>query len=293
MKIEEIESRIDAAINKLLSVKNDLLEGFNKPTPTSVTEDNLKQVLLTDMWPQAILPTLICNPDSESEKISRAEGVVELILEEEMDGKKVLDFGCGEGYTTAYMARKNLELAVGYDLISTQIASQEPRLLFTDSFELVLANAPYDYILLFDVLDHLMQEQPAAVLRKLAAILKPDGRIYARMHPYVSRHAMHHYHHLNKAFISLVFTYKELKQLIPNQKHVLQNHGPIFPIITYQKYFNEAGLQELSRREYKDPVEPFFQNNCVAQRIKANLQVEDLPIYQMSLSMIDYCLGLA
>ena len=47
--------------------------------------------------------------------MDRAEGVVDILVEESLENKKFLDFGCGEGHMAKYAA-KECSLSIGYDL---------------------------------------------------------------------------------------------------------------------------------------------------------------------------------
>jgi cyclopropane fatty-acyl-phospholipid synthase-like methyltransferase len=57
-------------------------------------------MLDANTWPIAVHPDLICNDESEADKMARAQAILDIIISDSVQGKKVLDFGCGEGHLT-------------------------------------------------------------------------------------------------------------------------------------------------------------------------------------------------
>ncbi len=95
-------------------------------------------------------------------------------------GERVLDLGCGEGALTAKIAAAGAEV-VGVDSSPEQVAAAKARgldarvmngeaLTFEAEFDAVLSNAALHWML-----------DPDAVLRGVAAALKPGGRFVAEM----------------------------------------------------------------------------------------------------------------
>lgn len=298
----KLNEAIDLVIQGLTKMKEAMLAQDESPevkplAAAPVKEDyesfeSLKKALESDKWPEAVNKNLVCDPDSEIDKVERGRGIIELMIEEELPNLKFLDYGCGEGYSALYVASEKAKMSVGYDIKRydtwTKHAKSE-NLLFTDTFEEALAKGPYDVVLLFDVLDHLKLLQPTDVLKQAASVLSPTGKIYMRTHPWTSRHATHLYHDFNKAYVHLVFTESELEKL-PTSKHKDDNIGVKYPLKTYSDFIKAAGLKEVSRREIKEAVEPFFKIPKIAQRIMSNLEFRQYPEWQMSLQFIDYVL---
>jgi 2-polyprenyl-3-methyl-5-hydroxy-6-metoxy-1,4-benzoquinol methylase len=255
--------------------------------------ESLKTALSSNKWPEAVNPHLICDPKSNDDKTERGRGVIELMIEEDLKGLKLLDFGCGEGHCTALSTEYNTTISVGYDTKRydswTKFNSKD-NLLFTTEFNDALARGPFDVIILFDVIDHLIGEDPVNVLKKVASAMTSTGKIYMRTHPMVSRHGTHLYHDLNKAYVHLVFTPDELKQLIPQSEYQEPTIGVTAPIMTYEKYVKEAGLKIVNRRDITEKVEPFFKIPKIADRIMKNCRMNFFPEFQMSLQFIDYVL---
>lgn len=265
-----------------VEVKEEELDSFEK----------LKTALMSDRWPAALPPEAICNIESVEEKRERGVGVIEVMVEEILNGKKFLDYGCGEGYTTLAAAQKNAALALGYDPFSNKAPlANLKNLLLTDNYSIVKDNAPYDAILIYDVIDHAVGEQPTEILRKANELLSEKGRIYLRTHPFTSRHATHLYHDLNKAYIHLVFTTEELNQIFTSpSKYGQVNIGETRPLDSYDRYIQEAGLKSVHRRISRENAEPFFTSPYIAERIKAAVKIDSFPEWQLSLSWVDFVL---
>lgn len=289
-KAQDALKKAETAIAELKAALTD------KPAETSSQDsfDTLKAVLNTDKWPVCANRNLVCDPNNEAAKIQRGRGVVELMVEGDLTNKKFLDFGCGEGHSAAYAASKSVTLSVGYDITSRGWESRTaPNLKLTDKWEEVVANGPYDAILVFDVIDHLVSATAEEVLLKVKSVLADTGRVYLRVHPFMSRHANHTYHDLNKGWIHLVFTEDEMKTLLPDPKHIEPNTGGVkFPLVTYKRYFDHAGLEiaDGKTRPVKDTIDPFFKTPAIAQRIAANVGMPNMPDFQMSIAFIDYVL---
>ena len=73
-------------------------------------------LLKSDEWPEAVPEFLICE-DTEEDKSDRAEGILDF-MGLDLDGKKFLDFGCGEGHV-AMKAAESAKVSVGYDQCNT------------------------------------------------------------------------------------------------------------------------------------------------------------------------------
>lgn len=288
-----IINKIDEAIKSLNEVKELVKKQTSTPETPNVeleTFENLKKVLLSDKWPNAVNPALICNPDSDVDKQERGSGVIELLIEDTFDKmEKFLDFGCGEGHCAVAAAKiLDCKSVVGYDSQNFNWPSLE-HVKFTNSFEEVSQLGPYNAILLFDVLDHINNNEGAVeVLKKAASVLVPQGNIYIRVHPWISRHGTHLYHKLNKAFAHLVFTEEELKQLTDYNPE--PNIKVIYPLKTYSDFFKDAGLKIVYDRKTTQEVEAFFKAPKISERIIKNTGMNAFPEFQMSLGFIDYVL---
>ena len=284
-------------INKILSSdldpqeKLNAIENLKKEEATAENSDfeKLKNLLDSEDWPEAVLEFQIADDTSEEDKTDRAEGIVDILIEESLENKKFLDFGCGEGHAAKY-ASEDSSISVGYDIEkqgSLEWENDEKFLLTTD-FEKVKAKGPFDVILIYDVLDH--AKNPVEVLNQAKSVLANNGTIFLRCHPWSSRHGGHAYRKINKAFVHLVFSEEELKNLGIDNGH---NNKVLFPIATYARYFKEAGLSVKHPDIEEQEVEPFFKNNeLVRKRILTAFDRDNweqgCPSFQMSQCFLDY-----
>jgi len=253
----------------------------------------LQKLLNSEEWPESVLNFQIVDENLESEKMDRAEGIVDLIIEEPVLNKKILDFGCGEGHVSKYISSQKAAISVGYDIKKPEYSNfnweeKNENFLLTNDFKKVEAEGPYDAIVLYDVIDHLT-ENPIEILSKLKNILNENGKIYVRCHPWCSRHGAHLYRKINKAFVHLVFTEEELNSL--GYKVEETNLKVLFPILKYQEIFKGAGVKDIRGDIERQKVEDFFDsNNLVKSRIMRLFNTNSLPTFQMQQCFLDYTL---
>lgn len=289
---------IDQIIGNLTELKNSL----NGPvvsqlsinqTKESDSYDTFEQLctaLHGTTWPEAVNSGLICNPNSEYDKCERGKCILELMLEDDPKDTKFLDFGCGEGYCVRFAPEFKTSLAVGYDVHPFKEWKQiDDKVVLTTNFDQVKKIGPYDTILVYDVIDHVLEETPQSVISKISQILAPKGKIIMRCHPFTSRHATHLYHYINKAYVHLVFTEDELNLILPGKER-LRNLGITRPLTTYDSWIKEAGLTIVNRREVTERVEPFFKIPQIAERIMRATSFQQFPEFQLSLQFVDYVL---
>lgn len=254
----------------------------------------LKKALQSDKWPEAVNPNLICDPDNEADKVERGRGIIELMIEEDLKGLKILDIGCGEGHTVSISTEYGTAMSVGYDIVENErwsgLAGDKQNVLYTTDFEKVKEQGPFDVIVIFDVLDHLKGEAPASLLEKAKSVLSENGKIYVRCHPFTSRHATHLYHDINKAYVHLVFSDEELAELVPESKYREDSIRVIYPVKTYTEFVEQAGLKIANRRDITERVEPFFKIPKIAERIMKNCNTQKFPDFQLTLQFIDFVL---
>ena len=254
--------------------------------------EELKKILESDRWPEAVNSALICDPKSETDKTERGRGIIELLIDDDLKGLKFLDYGCGQGYCAHLSSSYETKVSVGYDIVKHPQWKKFPKsdAILTNDFGLVTQNGPYDVILLFDVLDHRKNESAASILEKAKNLLAPQGKIYVRCHPLTSRHGTHLYLDINKAYLHLIFTENELKQLIPQSIHAEKNTGSPYPVNEYENMFKGSGLTVVHRREIKENPEEFFKIPLIKERIMRHTGHKSYPEFQMSLSFIDVTL---
>jgi 2-polyprenyl-3-methyl-5-hydroxy-6-metoxy-1,4-benzoquinol methylase len=236
---------------------------------------NLRILAKSEKWPLAIPAELICG-DDEDQKLSRAAGIVNDFIGVDMKDKTFLDFGCGEGHTPYVAANLvGVKSALGYDIKNQKWEhfNETKNLEFTTEFEKVQKSGPFDIILINDVLDHC--KDPIEILKQIKSIKSPTGIIYARCHPWTSRHGSHLYRQLNRAYLHLVFNENELYSMGLNPQNTSQI---IDPIKTYHKIIGDAGLNIVNEDVITQPVELFFTHEpSILRRIKSQWSISDDP----------------
>lgn len=262
--------------------------------------EKLKKLLHSSDWPAAVNSDLICDISSEQDKLDRAEGIIDLIIDVNLANKKFLDFGCGEGHVVNKTLEQNPKTSLGYDIVKSDRWGKWPNpSLLTTNWDEIKNNGPYDIILIYDVLDHILNESPVNALRKVKEVSAPGCKIYARCHPWCSRHATHLYRKLNKAFLHLVFTDEELDSMGLTER--INARKIIHPLVTYHSWFSEAGINMAHEQVIQKNVEDaFFSQPLIANRIKPHWKDSHLeealrtgtkmPIYQMQQEFVDYVL---
>jgi SAM-dependent methyltransferase len=252
----------------------------------------LEGFLRSEEWPVAVVETQVADEKSESDKVERAEGIAGVLLPPMAD-KKFLDYGCGEGHV-AICAARSAAVSVGYDIQKCGIHAWEEKstnLLLTNEFDKVALEGPYDYILLYDVVDHAID--PVQVLSLAKSVLKEGGSIYMRCHPWCGRHGGHLYRAFNKAFVHLVFTEEEFQKLGFDVEY---NSKVTLPLDSYDSIISKAGLRpEFEPTVEHQEVESFFrESSLIASRILAHWGRSHWdhcpPEFQMSMCFLDYVL---
>jgi len=241
--------------------------------------------LLIGDWPEASPQYLICSQDEE-DKFERAQGILDYIGDN-LANKKVLDFGTGEGHV-AIKASETASKVVGYDLNSTGqlIWEQDEKCLLTTDFSKVLTNAPYDLIILYDVIDH--AKNPDALLEQLKTLCSSSTKIFVRCHSWMSRHGGHLYKQINKAWVHVFFTEEELKKMGVKTEFVQKYY---YPIDHQEGLFKKAGFGVTYANFVRCGVEPFFRKPELASRIPSEYG-NNFPEWQMSQLYNDYVLKL-
>ncbi len=104
---------------------------------------------------------------------------------QEIEGKTVIDFGCGEGSEAIEMAQRGARRVIGIDIREDllEIARRKAREVKVDDkcAFLVTTDERADIILSLDSFEHFAD--PAAVLRTMASLLQPSGKVVACFGP--------------------------------------------------------------------------------------------------------------
>lgn len=121
----------------------------------------------------------------------------------DVDGRDVLDFGCGNGPLTLFLAATRRPHSItGVDLYPDAItraraalAAMDPAPAMPVAFvvgsdsHIPLGDASMDTLLAFDCLEHVMD--PAAVLAEWRRVLRPGGKVLIEWFPYAGPYGPH------------------------------------------------------------------------------------------------------
>jgi 2-polyprenyl-3-methyl-5-hydroxy-6-metoxy-1,4-benzoquinol methylase len=246
-----------------LAALGQILSKYPKANATATipsSQELLLDVLKTTLWPVAVPETMIVK-DEPTKKI-RASSIVSTFIKQPIADKRVLDFGCGEGYTTAEIQRSGAAVSVGYDIASNDAWTKFPGVKFTTNLQEVAANGPYDIILLYDVMDHLVGTTPVEFLKQIATMMSASTRLYIRFHPITSPHGTHLYQTLNKAYAHLLFDQEVLASLGGVSEPTIQTYP--------QANLKDAGLQVVGQiTRHTIAPDQFFTDDFITSTIIA------------------------
>lgn len=238
--------------------------------------ETLKTMLASPDWPLAVDADLICSPESDQDKLNRADGILDVIVGVNLNGKRFLDFGCGEGHTVEQSLKQTPAFSVGYDIENQNWSNrtENQNTLYTTNWEDVAKNGPYDVILVYDVIDHIPKPEVIENLKKLRSVMQPKGRVFVRCHPWFSRHATHLYRQINKAYVHLVFTKEELEMLNYKGMYITRME---LPMKSYMKMFANSGFNVRRAFVTKRNIESFFKEQpLITTRIMSKWKEKEI-----------------
>jgi len=169
-------------------------------------------------------------------------------LAAELTGKKVLDFGCGEGWQTLALARHQPELVVGLDSNATTLAKARknaeeqgnlPNLEFEQSLD-AKALGSFDIVISQNSMEHF--PNPLKALEQMRDCLSAGGRIYLAFGPpWYAPYGSHMFFFTRVPWVNLLFPEKTVMSV---RKH-FRNDGA-------ERYEDvESGLNRMSLRRFE------------------------------------------
>lgn len=196
---EQFEKLIE--LSKSIRAPKIVIQGGFNTNPEAI-----EQLILSDFWPKAVPESLIVRGQ---EAVSHRSKSIITSFVGNLEGKKFLDFGCGNGGCTATAAMQ-ADYAIGYDITETE--EWVDGINLTTNFNEVKENGPYDVILLYDVFDHIYEDKINSILNQIYSVCHDNTIIKARCHPWTAIHGGHIYENLNRAYAHLFLTDEQLKK---------------------------------------------------------------------------------
>lgn len=290
-KIFEIISQIDS-LHFLLKqeLASEELYSFDKSCDSEFI--TLSNLFKSDCWPKAIGELNICDLDSEDDKVLRSDVILDTfdLSAKKITGKRVLDFGCGEGHMLSSLVERGVASATGFDINCFDRHPSNNFFIVNDWQTIqkqVEKNGKYDIVILHDVVDHLVGDLDS-IMNSISKICY--GLVYVRCHPFCSRHGFHLYRQANKAFSHLVFDKEELSTL--GIKEESYTHFVEDPVKFYSNIFSKF-FKILEFNITRTPVEDFFNQDIIKKRIIKNWcknQNSDIVFEKISCSFLDFVL---
>ena len=136
--------------------------------------DTITDLIKSELWPDAVDSSNIAR--SEQDMKERAESIIRYFVGD-LEGKKFLDFGCGNGLCVQ-SAKKRAKLAVGYDIVKHELWDNS----CSTDINLIKNHGPYDVILMYDVFDHIPEDQVDSSLLLLRSLCASHTIIKFRFH---------------------------------------------------------------------------------------------------------------
>lgn len=291
MNKKEIINSISIIEKELTKIKNNFKDKNIKVQSNSQKkgiDNTILKLIHNHGWKEAIDSSFICY-DEES-KFDRAENIIETLLNDELENKKILDYGCGEGHVIKELEKYNTNLSIGFDIDQPELDSVWKNANCVTDFNLIEKEKPYDYIIIYDVIDHIINETQEEFLNRIKSLCSEKTKIIIRCHPFSSRHGGHLYKDLNRAWIHLILNEDELKYLNLKMNPILKI---LFPQKHYQDLFNKTKLKVKNLEITKDDVDLFFTKQPnINKRIKEIYKTNNFPKSSIEKSFLDYVLTL-
>lgn len=248
--------------------------------------------LKSPLWPEAVDPSMICDINSEEDKVERANSVIDLYIEENFRNKKFLDFGCGEGHIVITAYDNKASYSLGYDIkdVFSPSLKEKNKDSFTTDWSVVEEKGPYDIILMYDVFDHLENESEVDVFNKIKKVLSAQGKLYVRMHPWTSRHGGHIYNECNKAFVHIALTESELEYFLGKKINSKVNKN-FYPLKKYRDTILATGFNIITENIVNQELEPIIKDSKIIEKITKDYNFMDKPTFQLGVNFVDYILG--
>jgi SAM-dependent methyltransferase len=228
------------------------------PTPEEVKafeaarKKHISDLMAIDCWPEAVPAFLVAKDASTEDQVNRANAVLDMMLDKNVEGTNFLDFGCGEGWIAQEALKRGVVESVGYDKEKHETWAKLKGVKTTNDYA-SLKRGHFDVVMLYDVLDH--AHDPMEVMAQVKHVLKKDGSVYVRCHPWTSKHATHLYKQgVNKAYLHLFLRNLEIGDMI--NADVMFTREEKNAMEAYHWWFNNYEIKK--ERFVREPVGEFF-----------------------------------
>lgn len=139
--------------------------------------------------------------------------------EDIINGKKVLDMGCGASGKSLYYVSVGATEVVGVDIVPHYKEEAEAfaeKLGFSDRFAFILGDAlnlpvedcTFDVVIMNDFMEHIYD--PERAVTEALRVLKPGGRLYINFPPYYHPTGIHMSDVIGIPWVHMLFTQKTL-----------------------------------------------------------------------------------
>ena len=277
-----IRENIKALESTIAFLKNLLDDEKNKDYLFEFTK--LRGLVRSSDWPLAVPQSIF----EENEEQTATRTINELIKFNIKD-KKFLDYECKEGFIP-YVAEKLGANSIGFDSNQQDWShfTFSEKFTLTDNIELVKNSAPFDIILINDVLNY--SENPEEILKTTKELLSENGEIFLRIHPWTSRFAFN-YKKLNKAYLHLIFGEHELYKIGIKPPKTFNKADSVN---YYKSIIKKLDLKIKEENIITQNIEIFFTHQkFLMERIKENykkITIDDLNKKMLETQYVDLIL---
>lgn len=265
------------------------LEKINSLNPSkfhaqfdTISNHVLYHLAIEKLWPIAVNPhTIVLTPE---QKKHRTRCILSSMIQWDMNDKKLLDFGCGDGSLVELALDNNIN-AIGYDPCVKNNTE-----FITNNWDDVVNNAPYDTIICYDSLDHVLVDCHD-LFCKLADLLVHGGKMVMRLHPYTSIHGTHLYNTLNMAYIHLFLNGAQIRNLGGVETKAFKTYNP-------ERYYTEmilkANLHTLHKFIVRNELPSFIDQNDMLDYLLPTFATDGIDTRQklrsvLSIEFMDIC----
>lgn len=287
-KIQQYLKLINKCYEKICQELNITLDELeDKESSNPIRYDIIEHVINNPQWPQAVETISLGYWNRIKDRKKRAKTIIEQYIGASLHNKTFLDFGCGTGDVAEQSTRYGTKKSYGFDINYHTGWNEQNNLVFTHDISELPKNY-FDIILLYDVIDHV--KQPQTVINQLKELVKENGLIFVRCHPWTSRSGGHlHYNFINKAYAHLFLTNCELNCICKNK--LVFTRKEYQPLSWYRNlFYNNFVVQK--EKIIKEKVESWFYQDLQIHLLQEQTMVSD--VYEllktMEIKYVDYIL---